>query len=325
MKIRQLQRGEISFQQPVNEQSLRLQLQQMLPSEDILEAIELEAGMFNNTFRVMTAVNQYIFKVAPVKAADVFYNEQYLMQRERSISKQLQSLSPLIPEYLAYCTVDERDAFLQPLIQGRLWYDVISTLSETENATLWQQLGVFAKKLHSCSGELFGYPMPFKGFGKWSEFIADNVKGMVEDCYRLDIVNDEISTYVQLLPRFSKILDQVTQPKLQHGDLWPRNIIIGGEGESIHIKAVFDAERAFWGDPISDWVLILYDLPESFWQGYGENLLKTTDPARIAVYKGMYFILNILEAKRFRESDAEPRHSLSKINAELENYLDKTK
>lgn len=89
----------------------------------------------------------------------------------------------------------------------------------------------------------------------------------------------------------------------------------------IHIKAVFDGERAFWGDPLSDWVLLLYDVPESFWQGYGENLLNTGDPARIAIYKGMYFILNILEAARDQGNYEEPRKRLAAANKELEKLL----
>lgn len=321
MKIQQIKRDKLAFQQPVNEQDLRLQLSRELSDEPVIEVTELNAGLFNNTYRVATEHNAYILKVAPEKSADVFFNERYLMRRERTIAEPLQSLSPLIPDYLSFFTIAGRDAFLQPLIQGRLWNDVIASLSETENNELWRQLGAFAKVLHGCCGEQFGYPAPFKGFSRWSHFIADNVAGMVEDCQRLDVLCDEIETYCSYLPHFSQALDQVKTANLLHGDLWPRNVIIDGTGTDIHIKAVFDAERAFWGDPVSDWVLILYGVPEAFWQGYGENLLKTRDPICIAIYKGMYFILNILEAVRFQESDKEPRKSLSLINKELGKYL----
>ena len=144
---------------------------------------------------------------------------------------------------------------------------------------------------------------------------------MVEDCQRNDVLCDEVEAYCGHLPHFIQTLDQVKTAKLLHGDLWPRNVIIGGAGADIHLKAVFDAERAFWGDPISDWVLILYGVPEAFWQGYGENLVNTSDPACIAIYKGMYFILNILEATRFQESYEEARKRLSAVNVELEKLL----
>ncbi|TWU25914.1 Phosphotransferase enzyme family protein [Bythopirellula polymerisocia] len=321
VEIHQVARDGSAFQQPVNEQDLLLQLNHVLTNETITQVTELKAGLFNNTYRVNTSQNDYILKVAPVGSADVFYCERSLMQREQSISQQLQSLSPLIPEYLSFFTVDGRDAFLQRWIQGRLWHEVISSLTEAENAELWKQLGAFARILHNCCGEQFGYPAPLEGYSRWSQFIAANVEGMVEDCRRIGVYCEEVEAYRGYLPHFFQTLDQVETAKLLHGDLWPRNVIIDGAGADIHIKAVFDAERAFWGDPASDWVLILYGVPETFWQGYGENLVKTSDPARIAIYKGMYFILNILEAVRFQESDEAPRKRLSAVNEELEEFL----
>lgn len=314
MRIHQIERESSAFQQPVNENDLQLQLSRELVGEKIVEVSELKAGLFNNTYSIKTSQNDYILKVAPDLNADVFFNERYLMNRERTLSKQLQSVSPLVPDYLSFFKVGDRDAFLQPLIQGKLWHDLESTLTETENACLWKQLGVFAKQLHSCSGDKFGYPAPHQSFNSWSQFIVSNVNGMVQDCYRLGVFCEEIETYLKVLPKYIELLDQVKAAKLLHGDLWPRNVIFDGSGEQIHIKAVIDGERAFWGDPVSDWVLILYGVPDDFWQGYGENLLESTEPARIAIYQGMYFILNIIEAVRFQASDDEPRKHLSAVN-----------
>jgi len=321
VKIYKIDRDESAFQQPVNEHDLQIQLTHELALEKIIEVVELKAGLFNNTYRVDTEQNCYILKVAPWRGADVFYNELNLMRRERSISRQLQSLSPLIPEYLSFFKVGDRDAFLQPYIKGRLWHDHIHSLSDLENNELWKQLGQFSKILHNCSGEKFGYPAPYKGFSRWSRFIADNVGGMVNDCHRLDVFCEEIELYCSYLPRFYPILDDVKSPKLLHGDLWPKNIIFDGTGSDIHIKAVLDAERAYWGDPVSEWVFIFYNLPDTFWQGYGENLLKTGNPTCIEIYKGMYFILNILESVRFHESDEEPRKRLALVNKELDKLL----
>ncbi len=321
MKIIQITRSKTEFQQTVEEQELVLQLGRELEGESILEIIELQAGLFNNTYRVKTSQNRYILKVAPVPNAGVFYNEQYLMLREKSLSQQLQEVSKLIPSYLSFFKIGNRHAFLQSFVEGRLWHDIIDSLSDAENTLLWQQLGEFAKKLHTTKGKRFGYPAPFEQFNTWFEFIADNVAGMVEDARQLEVFCEEIESYIAYLPKLREKLNEVTTPWLQHGDLWPRNVIVDGQGENIHITAVIDGERAFWGDPVSDWVLILYDVPEAFWQGYGENLKENSDPIRIAIYKGMYFILNILEASRFNESDHEPRQHLLQVNRELESYL----
>ncbi|MFT5676682.1 MAG: hypothetical protein ACI808_002628 [Paraglaciecola sp.] len=62
-------------------------------------------------------------------------------------------------------------------------------------------------------------------------------------------------------------------------------------------------------------------MPDAFWKGYGENLLKASDPTCLAIYQGMYFILNIIEAVRFKESDEEPRKWLFALNEVLREYL----
>lgn len=317
MQISQIDRGATDFQQPVAVEALRAQLARELPGERITEVAELPAGQFNNTFKVSTASNAYILKVAPAASADVFYSERNLMLREASVADTLQSLSPLIPEYVAFFQVDEREASLQRFVAGRLWHDVSASLSETENAQLWTLLGDFARQIHSCEGANFGYPRPAENFNSWSEFIAANVAGLAADCRRHSLPMTEVETFQQLLPGFSDRLDKVTTPRLCHGDLWSRNVIIGGAGDAIHLRAVIDGERAYWGDPVSDWALILSGVPDAFWQGYGENLVAASDPIVIAVYKGMYFILNLLETVRFQTSPDEPRGWLTAINREL--------
>ena len=325
MKIHQITRDRLDFQQPVNEKQLEIELSKSLVGEKIVEARELDAGLFNSTFQIDTSVSSYILKVAPSSRAGVFFNEQFLMRREHSISSQLQSVSPLIPQYLSFFKVDDRDAFLQSFIEGRLWHDEIDHLATFENNLLWHQLGSFAKQLHSCHGDRFGYPAPGPNCKQWSDFIFENVNGLVKDCRRLGLYCDEVDVYCRHLSQFLSELNQIQTPCLLHGDLWPRNVIIGGGGADIHIKAVIDAERAFWGDPMSDWVLLLYDLPEAFWQGYGENLLESRDAILIAIYKGMYFILNLLESTRTNERDEQSaqaaRKRLSMINDELCCFL----
>lgn len=302
MNISQLVRTATDFQQPVSEQALSSCLSEVIPDEIIIEISELSSGLFNSTYRVHTNKTNYILKIAPTEKADVFFNERFLMLREQTLSQQLQSISPLIPQYIRYLRIDNRQAFLQNYVEGILWHDVISELDAIKNDKLWRQLGSFARKFHTTQGERFGYPEPHCSFMLWSEFIKADVDGKINDCERHNLACSEMYEYRRLLNEYTALLDSIVTPYLIHGDLWPRNVIIT---EDHNIAAVIDAERAFWGDPISDWVLLFYDLPEAFWQGYGVNLLENTDPKLIALYKGMYYILNILESVRFPD-DIQP-------------------
>ena len=317
MRIAQTTRRPTDFQQPVDENALRRALEQHLPGHTPRQVVELDAGLFNNAYRVDTDGASFILKVAPHAAVPVFFVERHLMAREQHLAPRLRAAHPLVPEYGDFFDIADRPAFLQGLVPGRLWHAVESELSAEENAILWRQLGDFARTLHTETGDRFGYPDPFVHAATWSRFIELNVEGLAEDCRRHDALSREVEDFLELLPRFDRRLDEVTTPRLLHGDLWPRNVLIDGEGPDIHIVAVVDGERAYWGDPLADWVLILYDVPEAFWVGYGENLEQEGDPVRIDVYKGMYFMLNILEAKRFEESDAGPRERLDAVNRRL--------
>ena len=317
MRVRQIDRSSTDFQQPVDEVALRRAVVDALPGRSVREVVELDSGLFNNTYRIDADDSAFVLKVAPRSETPVYFVERHLMERERTIAPRLRAAHPLVPEYLSFFEVDGRSAFLQRFVSGRLWHAVESELTQEENAALWRQLGAFARTVHSETGDRFGYPAPFVDAPSWSGFIERNTEGLVEDCRRDGRLYREVEEFVEWLPRFREHLDEVTTPRLLHGDLWPRNVLIDGEGSDIRIAAVIDGERAFWGDPLADWVLILYGVPEPFWDGYGEDLAASGDPVRIDLYKGMYFVLNILEAGRLDASDDEPRQWLAEVNERM--------
>ena len=319
MKLETIQRPPGSFQQPVDDAALSQQLAGALPEETLQAVTELDSGWFNNSYRVVTNRSRYLLKVAPAADADVFYNERYLMQRERALSSTLQPLNSLIPEYLCFFQIDGRDAFLQPFIEGRLWHAEFETLTQAENDRLWFQLGAFSKSLEQQQGSVFGYPGPGPSFDRWSDFIFDYIRGLAADCTRLGLDCPEVTRFCELVPSYRSTLDEVRTAKLLHGDLWPRNVLIEGHGEDIRIRAVFDAERAYFGDPVSDWVSLLYGVPDAFWQGFGENLHGPENTTRMRLYKGMYFLLNLVETTRLKNDTEPPRQWLDVIVRELES------
>ena len=61
-------------------------------------------------------------------------------------------------------------------------------------------------------------------------------------------------------------------PRLVHGDLWPRNVLVEQHDDGWRISAILDAERAFWGEPAAEWIFGFLDLPQAFWEAYGTRL-----------------------------------------------------
>lgn len=299
MKITQVKRPSTSFQQPVSESALTSVLKSVLIDEIVLEVNEIASGWFNSTYHVKTSKRSLILKVAPSEESDVFYNERYLMQREESLSPYFKKFGSIIPEYVSFFKIGDRYASIQEYVDGLLWHDVNDELATKDTDRLWNQLGGFTKQLHEIKGDTFGYPSPLKSHAKWSGFILDYITGIRDNCLRNKVHNPLMDVFLDRVKKYYELLDTCTSPSLLHGDIWPRNVIIGNEGESYSIKAVIDSERAYWGDPISEWVLLFFDLPESFWDGYGSNLKEQSDERILSIYKGMYYMLNILESTRF--------------------------
>ncbi len=315
MKITQVKRSDTSFQQPVSDSELSNSLKSVMTNEIVSEVTEIDSGWFNSTYHVKTEKRSLILKVAPSPGADVFYNERFLMQREKSLSPYFQKFSSIIPEYIAFFKIGDRDSSIQEYVDGFLWHDVNEELKTEDTDRLWNQLGDFTKQLHEIKGDTFGYPSPIESHPKWSEFIVDYITGIRDNCLRNKVHDPLMDVFLDRVKKYDELLDTCTTPSLLHGDIWPRNVIIKSDGESYSIKAVIDSERAYWGDPISEWVLLFFDLPDSFWDGYGRNLKEQSDERILSIYKGMYYMLNILESTRF-PAPTEP------ILKELEKMMD---
>lgn len=96
------------------------------------------------------------------------------------------------------------------------------------------------------------------------------------------------------------VLDEVTTPCLVHFDVWPGNVFLTLD-ETPRIQAIIDHERAFWGDPLADFVTptIFGELDESdeivagYREAGGVVEFTASTRARIALYR-LYLALIIL-------------------------------
>jgi len=46
-------------------------------------------------------------------------------------------------------------------------------------------------------------------------------------------------------------------PNLLHGDLWTFNLLVAHSNDRPAITGVLDTDRAWWGDPMADWIMFL--------------------------------------------------------------------
>lgn len=298
MDISLIERAKDSFQQGLTQEQILNVCERGLGQVPVKAIQELGAGLFNNTYIIETENERVILRVAPAKGADVFRNEEWLMRREYAIQPYLSPVAQYIPKTLfADFThqLIERDYVFQSFIQGEVWEDIRETLPESENLSLWYQVGEIAKQICSVTSDTFGFPAPKPTFKQWSGFMVNFLEGMHQDLVQRGKDIPQIAAFVERVKACDGRMDAVTVPRLVHGDLWPRNILVKKDGEKYVVCGVLDSERAYWGDEVSEWIHYLAGVPQAYWDGYGELFEGRDLDARKLIYQGVYHVQCVME------------------------------
>ena len=298
-----LDRDPRDFQQPVAADVVLMMCRRAFGADITVErAAELTFGMFNTTFLVEMNGRKVILRVGPHPGAEVFANERDLMRKEYTLQPYLGAYSDLAPRTLFADFSREllpRDYVFQEYIEGELWDAVDKELSDGDRDSLWRQLAAIALRIHATDGESFGFPFPGTQHTAWGDFIIDNVTQMRDDILRFGVATGGVPGYLTALTRGKKLLDAIEAPKLLHGDLWPKNVLIDRTQSPPKIVGLLDSERGLWGDPLAEWIFYFLEVPDAFWEAYGQPPEDAATRFRMAAYHGMYCVQLFLEAYRF--------------------------
>lgn len=318
MNFSLINRSDNYLQIAVEPQILLQMCNKALGGVKLVEIKELSSGHFNNTYLVDTLESKFVLRVSPHKAVNLNKYESQLMQREYNIQPYLIPACSLAPQtiYADFTrTLIDRDYVFQSYLKGELWEDIKENISKEENERIWFQIGEIAKSICSVNNVSFGYPAPHKQYEKWSSFVMGLVAGMRDDLNANRFECVEVDKYVEILKNWADVLDTNRNARLIHGDLWPKNILITKKSDKYDVTGVLDSERAYWGDEISEWIHYFLDVPQAYWDGYGELFNKEYVPIRKLLYRGMHYVLAILEQKtRYKRDVKWAVDVLSQIN-----------
>ena len=318
MKFVDVNRDTSGFQQPLSEQQISALYEhafgQCFSPDDCHLLI---SGRFNTSYKITHRGRApVVLRAAPSAQAVIFKHEHYLLRRESTVQQMMNTASDKTPRNLF---VDfsrlhiDRDYVFQNYLPGELWDDIKSDLSDEENERLWFQLGAIVRKIHSIPGAYFGPPAPMQQFDCWSDAMIAWISWMLADMQDFHLPCKDAADFLQIVKNGRRHLDKVTRPKLVHGDLWQKNILIGRDNCAVEITAVLDAERAFWGDPEAEWIFSFLDIPDAFWQSYGHLRVDKSALFRRLIYEGRGAIQLCLEAWRFRFDDSSFRQTLHRV------------
>jgi aminoglycoside phosphotransferase (APT) family kinase protein len=140
---------------------------------------------------------------------------------------------------------------------GTPWPQLAPPPAGAQRDELRAVLGGQVARLHTITGTGFGYPSGSVGPLRetWRAAFLDMVSAVLADA----------ETFAVTLPRpvagirewfddRAAALDEVTTAVLVHFDLWDGNILVEPGPAGHRIGALIDAERAFWGDPLAEFV-----------------------------------------------------------------------
>ncbi|HET6711928.1 aminoglycoside phosphotransferase family protein [Amycolatopsis sp.] len=262
----------------------------------VVAAEDLGGGTYNRAVRVRLADGRrLVLKIAPSGPGLTYEHDLLATEAEyyRLASGPLPSVVGAGPGFL-----------LMTEVPGSPWSQV-----RGPRPHLRTQLGAIVARLHETTGDGFGYlqdplhPTWFSAFRAMVDAIlADAVRYRV----RLPRPAAEIA---HLVRRHEPLLELVKTPVLVHFDLWRGNILLDGG----RVSGIIDAERAFWGDPVAEFVslTLFHDLDAPLLAGYGAGGFDAPARRRLTLYRVYLGLIMLAEMVPRQDTDANRERFVS--------------
>ncbi len=290
-----IEREADAFQQSVALEQIIAMCQRAFGNKREVTAIhELGGGGFNTIYRVeMAEMQPIILRVAPQASKLANAREATLMRQEYIGQGFLAPIAPLLPDILMTDFTQQlidRDYMFQSYMEGEQWRQIYDTLTDDENRQLWRQLGEITRTIHAVAGPAFGTLYPSPQYATWSQMV---ISGLTENIHDLEehagLDASDLRTVREIADTNKAYLDEISQPRLRHGDLWTVNILVKREQAGPRISAVLDGDGVSWGDPLADWTIFLVQLHKptgstAFWETYGQPEQNTSWRIRNLIY-----------------------------------------
>jgi aminoglycoside phosphotransferase (APT) family kinase protein len=270
----------------------------------------LTGGTFNAVHLVSLADGaRLVVKIPPASGTPLLRYERQGILATEALYYQLagECRDVTVPDVVAVDTVDAAGGYLvMTECPGTPWPQLAPPLAGSERDELRAVLGGQVARLHTITGTAFGYPSGSVGPLRetWRAAFLDMVKAVLADAETFAVALPRpIADILEWFNARAGTLDEVATPVLVHFDLWDGNILVEAGPGRPRIGALIDAERAFWGDPLAEFVsLALYGDVErdtAFLAGYrGAGGAITFDIAarqRLSLYRAYLYLIMWVE------------------------------
>jgi aminoglycoside phosphotransferase (APT) family kinase protein len=247
---------------PVGDSDLAAMLRRGFgPHAQAAQCDELPDGSYNAAYRIRLAGGpSVVLKVSPPPDLKLLTHEVDLMRTEVHFYERAGAAGVPVPRVafadLGRDLIDRDYVFLELLTTTDL-ADARDRLSPVDSAAVGRELGAAVARLHTVSGEGYGYPLRDSATWRptWRDAFGTMLDDILCDATRLGSELPESPGVIAArLGRHADALDDVRRPALVHFDLWDGNVFIHPTPEGWRLSGLIDGERAFYGDPYAEFV-----------------------------------------------------------------------
>lgn len=276
------------------------------PLGEIADAAPLDGGLFASTFRVdLTDGRRLVVKITSADTSRLLRYEHGILGTEEDVYRRVADRPDLLMPRVVHSdfsrTALDGDALVVTFLDGDVW-NALPPLDDAATERVRHDLGAFMARLHTVTGDAFGYPAPASGMSAptWPEAFGLMVDALLADAetWEVDLPAEALRAVVA---RHHDALAEVTVPRLVHADLWPGNLFLASgpldvadatadpadpaDGHSpLRLSGVIDTERCLWADPLYELAgadqLGLGPVPPAIAEGYRSagGLLPVEEP-----------------------------------------------
>lgn len=289
---------------------------------------ELTEGTFNTAYLIrLRDGTGLVLKVSPRPDTPIMSYERGLMHGEVTYYTATATVPSVPVPRVVHADFDraiiDGDALLMSECPGQSWHSLREQLGDHDRVRLRTELGRMVAALHGITGTGFGYPRDdqWSLADSWRESFTHMFDLACDDAKRyqaeLPVPADELS---RLARAHSHALDEIDTPVLVHFDLWNGNILINDATGRLEIGGLIDGERAFWGDPVAEFVsLALFSdieadaaLLAGYRDGGGQIVFDAATRLRLSLYRCYLYLIMLAESVPRGYSKTE-REGLSKL------------
>ena len=286
-----------------------------------LESInEMEDGFFNAVYslKFVAPLNNYsemVLKVGVTADTYVLTYEKDIMKTEVFVYKALTKTHVPVPNVIKYDngrSLIDSDYFFMEKLQGQTWAKLKNTITPENSRHLQYDLGRYTATIHSIKGDYFGYIKENERYQypTWQKAFRSFINDIISDGRkaRLDLPYENV---LGAFEQYWAILDSVKEPLLVNYDMWDKNILLIEKNGLFVIEGIIDHERAFFGDPIADFLSTVticgaLEKAEDFIRGYKEIrpfVFGKEEQLRFWMYQVYMGLLIGVEVYRYDETE----------------------